>query len=72
MQAQAAWQAVPRAKCSMPQAHKQQSRSCMVGSMKWVLQHKNLCLWYESMEYLQFLGGDFTPHGLEMQENTDE
>ena len=44
----------------------------MVGSMKWVLQHKNLCLWYESMEYLQFLGGDFTPHGLRMQENTDE
>ena len=44
----------------------------MVGSIKWLLQHKNLCLRYESMEYLQFLGGDFTPHGLEMQENTDE
>ena len=44
----------------------------MVGSMKWLLQLKNLCLCYESMEYLQFLGGDFTPHGLEMQENTDE
>ena len=44
----------------------------MVGSMKWVLQLKNFSVRYESMEYLQFLGGDFTPHGLEMQENTDE
>ena len=44
----------------------------MVGSMKGVLQLKNFCLRFESMEYLQFLGGDFTPHGLEMQEKTDE
>ena len=44
----------------------------MVGSMKGVLQLKNICLRYESMEYLEFLGGDFAPHGLEMQENTDE
>ena len=43
----------------------------MVGSIKWLLQHKNFSVRYESMEYLQFLGGDFTPHGLEMQENTD-
>ena len=44
----------------------------MVGSIKWLLQHKNFSVRYESMEYLQFLGGDFTPHGSEMQENTDE
>ena len=44
----------------------------MNSSMKGVLQHKNFRLQYESMEYLQFLGGDFAPHGLEMQENTDE
>ena len=44
----------------------------MVGSMKWVLCSKNFCLQNESMEYLQFLGGDFTPHGLGMQENTDK
>ena len=44
----------------------------MVNGMKWFLQHRNLCLRYESMEYLQFLGGDFAPHGLRMQENTDE
>ena len=40
--------------------------------MKGVLQLKNICLRFERMEYLQFLGGDFTPHGLEMQEKTDE
>ena len=44
----------------------------MVGSIKWLLQLKNICLRYESLEYLQFLGGDFTPHGLRVQENTDE
>ena len=44
----------------------------MVGSIKWLLQLKNICLRFERMEYLQFLGGDFTPHGLEMQEKTDE
>ena len=44
----------------------------MVGSMKWVLCSKNFCLRNESIEYLQFLGGDFAPHGLGMQENTDE
>ena len=44
----------------------------MVGSIKLLLQHKNFSVRYESMEYLQFLGGDFTPHSLEMQENTDE
>ena len=44
----------------------------MASSMKWLLQHKNFSVRYESMEYLQFLGGDFAPHGLRMQENTDE
>ena len=44
----------------------------MVSSIKWVLELKNLCLRYESMEYLQICAGDFTPHGLRMQENTDE
>jgi hypothetical protein len=43
----------------------------MVGSMKGVLQLKILRLRYESMEYLQFLGGDFTPHSLRMQESAD-
>ena len=43
----------------------------MVGSMKGVLQLKIFCLRYESMEYLQFLGGDFAPHSLMMQECTD-
>ena len=36
----------------------------MFGSMKMVLQLKNFCLRYECMEYLQFLSGDFAPHGL--------
>ena len=44
----------------------------MVGSMKGVLQLKNICLRFERMEYLQICAGDFTPHGLRMQENTDE
>ena len=44
----------------------------MVGSIKWLLQHKNFSVRYESMEYLEFLGGDFAPHCLGMQENTDE
>ena len=44
----------------------------MVGNMKGVLHHKNQSLWYKELEYLEFLGGDFTPHGLDMQENTDE
>jgi len=43
----------------------------MVGSMKGVLQLKIFCLRYESMEYLQFLGGDFAPHRLRMQESAD-
>ncbi len=43
----------------------------MVGSIKWLLQHKNFSVRYERMEYLQFLGGDFAPHGLKMQECTD-
>ena len=43
----------------------------MVGSIKWLLQHKNFSVRYESMDYLQFLGGDFAAHGLEMQENPD-
>ena len=42
----------------------------MDGSMKGVLCNKNSCLRYESMEYLQFLGGDFAPHRLRMQECT--
>ena len=40
----------------------------MDGSMKGVLQLKNSCLRFESMEYLQCLGGDFTPYSLRMQE----
>ena len=44
----------------------------MDGSMKWLLQHKNFSVRYESMEYLQICAGDVTPHGLRMQENTDE
>ena len=44
----------------------------MVGSMKGVLCSKNFSLRYESMEYLQFLGGDFATHSLRMQESTDE
>ena len=44
----------------------------MVGSIKWLLQHKNFSVRYESMEYLQFLGGDLAPHDLRIQENTDE
>ena len=44
----------------------------MVGSMKGDLQLKNFSVRFESMEYLQFLGGDFAQHGLRMQENTDE
>ena len=43
----------------------------MVGSMKGVLQLKNICLRFEHMEYLQFLGGDFAPHRLRMQESAD-
>jgi len=43
----------------------------MVGSMKGVLQLKNICLRFESMEYLQFLGSDFAPHSLRMQESAD-
>ena len=39
----------------------------MNSSMKGVLQHKNFCLRYESMEYLEFLGGDFAQHSLRMQ-----
>ena len=44
----------------------------MVGSIKWLLQHKNFSVRYESMEYLEFLGGDLALHGLRIQENTDE
>ena len=43
----------------------------MVGSMKGVLQLKNICLRYESMEYLQICAGDFTSHSLRVQESTD-
>ena len=42
----------------------------MDGSMKRVPQLKYFCLRNESMEYLQFLGGDFPPHSLRMQEFT--
>ena len=44
----------------------------MVGDVKWVLQLKNCSVRNESMEYLQFLGGDFASHRLRMQECTDE
>ena len=44
----------------------------MVGSMKWVLSNKNFSVRNFLVEYLQFLGGDFAPHGLRMHENTDE
>ena len=44
----------------------------MVGSIKWVLSGKNFSLRNFLVEYLQFLGGDFAPHGLGMQENTDK
>ena len=43
----------------------------MVGSMKGVLQLKNICLRFESMEYLQICAGDFAPHRLMVQESTD-
>ena len=43
----------------------------MDGSMKGVLCSKNLCLRYESMEYLQICAGDFAPHSLMVQECTD-
>ena len=43
----------------------------MVGSMKGVLQLKNICLRFESMEYLQFLGGDFAPSLFIVQESAD-
>jgi len=44
----------------------------MVGSMKGVLQLKNICLRYESMEYLQIWGGDFASPGARVRESTDE
>ena len=44
----------------------------MVGSMKWVLSGKNFSVRNFLVEYLEFLGSDFAPHGLRMQENTDE
>ena len=44
----------------------------MVGSIKWVLSGKNFSLRNFLVEYLQFLGGDFAPHGLEMQGCTHE
>ena len=40
--------------------------------MNWVLSGKNFSVRNFLVEYLQFLGGDFAPHGLRMQENTDE
>ena len=40
--------------------------------MNWVLSGKKVGVRNFLVEYLQFLGGDFTPHGSEMQENTDE
>ena len=44
----------------------------MVGSMKWVLSGKNFSVQNFLVEYLEFLGSDFAPHDLRMQENTDE
>ena len=44
----------------------------MVDSINWVLSDKNFSLRNFLVEYLQFLGGDLAPHGLRMQENTDE
>jgi len=43
----------------------------MVGSMKGVLQLKNSCLRFESMEYLQICAGDFATHRLMVQESAD-
>ena len=43
----------------------------MVGSVKWVLSGKNFSVRNFLVEYLQFLGDDFAPHSLRMQENTD-
>ena len=43
----------------------------MVGDVKWVLQLKNICLRYESMEYLQICAGDFATHRLMVQESAD-
>ena len=44
----------------------------MVGSVKWVLSGKNFSVRNFLVEYLQFLGVDFAPHCLGMQENTDK
>ena len=40
--------------------------------MNWVLSGKKVGVRNFLVEYLQFLGGDFAPHGLGMQENTDK
>ncbi len=40
--------------------------------MNWVLSGKKVGVRNFLVEYLQFLGGDFAPHGLRTQENTDE
>ena len=44
----------------------------MVGGLKWVLCSKIFYLRFGRMEYLEFLSGDFAPHRLGVQENTDE
>ncbi len=44
----------------------------MVGSMKGDLQLKNFSVQFESMEYLQILGGDFASTGARVRENKDE
>ena len=40
--------------------------------MNWVLSGKKVGVRNFLVEYLQFLGGGFAPHGLGMQENTDK
>ena len=44
----------------------------MDGSMKGVLCSKNFSLRFESMEYLQIWGGDFTSPSVRVRESRDE
>ena len=44
----------------------------MVGDVKWVLHSKIFSVRNESMEYLQFWGGDLASPGASVRENKDE